>query len=443
MSNDKVVTISAAPDGDVSVESWAEHENSWYSFKDFDGHRIAEHPLYARRRLKLICIGAGACGIQIAYKWERLLKDVDFQIYDKNDDVGGTWLENRYPGCTCDIPSHSYQFTWNKNPKWSHYYSGAEEIWQYMKDTAVKYDLEKYIKFKCKVESATWDEGAGLWRLKILGPDGDYFEDACHVLVNGSGVLNNLKWPDIPGIDEFKGKRMHSARWDHNYDMTGKRVAVLGGGSSAVQIIPSIQPKVGKLFAFLRSSVWVTTGFGAKYAGPGGTNFKYSKDQIDEFVTNPEKHEEYSRDVEGELNKRFTLMHLKSTDQAASRNLVAGIMADKLGHDEKLTKHMIPQFALGCRRMTPGSGYLESLRAENVEVVPKSAMRLTEKGVVDESGIEHEVDAIVCATGFTTSFTPHFQTYGRNGAEIHKQFGDFPVGYMGIAAENFPNFFRE
>ena len=135
-------------------------------------------------------------------------------------------------------------------------------------------------------------------------------------------------------------------------------------------------------------------------------------------------------------------MHLKSKDQALSRDLVAGIMADKLGHDETLTKHMIPQFALGCRRMTPGSGYLESLRADNVEVVPKSAVRMTEKGVVDESGTEHEVDAIVCATGFTTTFTPHFETYGRNGAEIHKQFGDFPVGYMGVAAENFPNLFR-
>ena len=180
--------------------------------------------------------------------------------------------------------------------------------------------------------------------------------------------------------------------------------------------------------------------FGAKYAGPGGTNFQYSKDQIDQFQDR-QIHEQYSRDVEGELNKRFALMHLKSKDQAASRELVAEIMAEQLDNDEKLVKHMTPGFALGCRRMTPGSGYLKSLLASNVEVVKKSAARFTETGIIDEEGVEREIDVVICATGFDTSFTPHFQVNGRNGAEIHKQFGDFPVGYLGIAAANFPNLF--
>ena len=298
-----------------------------------------------------------------------------------------------------------------------------------MKDVATQYNIGKYVKFNTTVETATWDEEEGVWRLRLLGPDGQNYEDTCHVLVNGSGVLNEFKWPDIPGLQSFKGKLMHSARWDSKYDLTGKRVAVVGGGSSSVQIIPNIQPKVGKLFAFLRSPVWITTGFGAKYAGPGGTNFAYPEEQIKDFVDNPETHAKYSRDVEGELNKRFALMHLKSKDQAASRELVADIMADKLGHDETLTKHLTPPFALGCRRMTPGSGYLESLRADNVQVVPKSVVRLTENSIIDESGEEHEVDVVVCATGFDTTFTPHFKTYGRNNAEIHKQFGSFPIGY--------------
>ena len=153
---------------------------------------------------------------------------------------------------------------------------------------------------------------------------------------------------------------MHSAKWDNNYDLKGKKVAVIGGGSSAVQIVPSIQPTVEKLYAFLRSPVWITTGFGAKYAGPGGTNFSYSDEQKQEWCDHPETHAQYCRDVEGELNKRFTLMHLKAKDQRLSRDLVADIMSEQLNHDEKLTKHMIPPFALGCRRMTPGSGYLQS-----------------------------------------------------------------------------------
>ncbi len=310
-----------------------------------------------------------------------------------------------------------------------------------MKDVAVKYAIERYVQFNTRVESATWDEEEGVWRLRLIGPQGAEYEDTCDILVNGSGVLNEFKWPKIPGLESFKGKLMHSARWDGDYDLTGKRVAVVGGGSSSVQIIPSIQPRVGKLFAFLRSPVWITTGFGAKYAGPGGTNFAYSEDQVKEFVDDPHKHDQYSRAVEGELNKRFTLMHLKSKDQKASRELVADIMADQLGHDEKLVKHMTPPFALGCRRMTPGSGYLQSLRADNVEVVGQSVIRLTETGIVDETGEEREVDVVVCATGFDTTFTPHFKTYGRKNSEIHDQFGDFPIGYMGIAAENFPNLF--
>jgi cation diffusion facilitator CzcD-associated flavoprotein CzcO len=134
-------------------------------------------------------------------------------------------------------------------------------------------------------------------------------------------------------------------------------------------------------------------------------------------------------------------MHLKAKDQKVSRDLVADIMTEQLDNDPRLTRHLIPPFALGCRRMTPGSGYLQALRAENVEVVPKSALKLTETSIVDEDGAEHEVDVIICATGFDTSFTPHFKVYGRKGAEIHEQFGDFPIGYMGIAAANFPNLF--
>ena len=304
----------------------------------------------------------------------------------------------------------------------------------------MKFDLEKYIQFKTTVESATWDEESGQWKLRIAGPDGEYVDDYCDVLINGSGVLNTWRYPKIPGLELFKGKLMHSAQWDNTYDLTGKTVAVVGGGSSAVQLIPSIQPEVGKLFAFLRSPVWVTTGFGAKFSGPGGTNFEYSAEQIKKFNDNPGEYKQYARDIEGELNKRFNLMHINSKDQTDSRVLIKNLMSEKL-NNERLTKRMVPDFALGCRRMTPGSGYLESLSKDNVETIHESAVRVTEKGIVDESGIEHEVDVIAFATGFDTSFTPHFKVVGRNGAEIHEQFGEFPVGYLGITAENFPNLF--
>jgi len=441
MAPARIMEISGAPDPGLIPSSDSVHENEWYN-QDFDGYRITEKPLHAKRHLRIVCVGAGAAGLQIAYKAERALTDVDLQIYEKNSDIGGTWLENRYPGCTCDIPSHSYQFTWARNPAWSAYYSSSEEIWQYFKDVATKYELEKYVQFKTTVESATWNEDRGQWKVSILGADGKREDDWCDILISGSGVLNSWKYPNIPGLDLFKGKLMHSAQWDNTYDLTGKTVAVIGGGSSAVQIIPNIQAKVGKLYAFLRSPVWITTGFGAKYAGPGGTNFEYDAEQIQKWKDDPEEYRKYARDVEGELNKRFNLMHMHSGDQKNSRELIANLMNDKLAND-KLAKKMIPDFALGCRRMTPGSGYLESLGKENVEVIHESAMRLTETGIVDESGVEHEVDVVICATGFDTSFTPHFKVTGRNNADIKTQFGDFPVGYLGITAENFPNMFRK
>lgn len=441
MPEPRIMTISAVPDTGAIPPSGALHENTWYN-RDFNGYRISEHPLFEKRRLRVVCVGAGASGLQFAYKAERLLENVDLQIYEKNSDIGGTWLENRYPGCTCDIPSHSYQFTWARNPSWSSFYSGSEEIWQYMKDIAVKYELEKYVQLDTAVQSAEWDEESGHWNLKLSSPDGCANDDWCDILISASGIVNAWKYPAIPGLDSYKGKLMHSARWDSSFDLTDKTVAVIGGGSSAVQIIPNIQPQVGKMYAFLRSPVWITTGFGAKYAGPGGTNFKYSAEQIKEFQDNPELLRKYCREIEGELNKRFNLMHGNSKDQQTSRELIADIMKERLGN-EKLAENLVPEFALGCRRMTPGSGYLESLSKENVEVIHKSVVRLTEVGVVDEDGFEHKVDAVICATGFETSFAPQFTAIGRKGANIKEQFGDFPQGYLGISTANFPNMFRK
>ncbi|CAI6016935.1 unnamed protein product [Clonostachys chloroleuca] len=414
------------------------HENTWYN-QDFDGYRISESPLFTKRRLRVVCVGAGASGIQIAYKAEHALENIDLQIYEKNGDIGGTWLENRYPGCTCDIPSHSYQFTWDRNPNWSNYYSSSEEIWRYMKDVAVRHDLEKYIKFSTKIDSALWDEDAGKWKLHAVGPDGAEINDECDILISASGVLNSWKYPDIPGLKQYQGKLMHSAAWDESYDLTGKKVAVIGGGSSAIQIIPSIQPKVGKLVAYLRSPIWITPGYAAKYAGPGGSNFEFSAEQLRKFNEAPEEYDQYCRNVEGELNRRFAMVHRNSKEQAAAREAAAKAMVQKL-NNESLAAALVPDFALGCRRPTPGPGYLESLTQDNVQVIHKSVVELTETGVIDEAGTHQEVDVVICATGFNTCFTPHFKLIGRKQADIKEQFGDFPVGYLGIAAENFPNF---
>ena len=164
------------------------HENEWYR-QSFDGYAIKEQPLYTKRPLRMIVIGAGAAGLEIAYKAEQQLENVSVQIYEKNNDVGGTWLENRYPGCTCDIPSHSYQWSFWRNPRWSAYYSGAHEIWQYLKDFAVKHDLEKYVAFEHRVQEAKWHEVEGVWEVTIQKPDGQIFVDKGEILASCHGVL--------------------------------------------------------------------------------------------------------------------------------------------------------------------------------------------------------------------------------------------------------------
>ncbi|KAK4938333.1 hypothetical protein LTR10_021217 [Elasticomyces elasticus] len=452
MSSEAPILVQAPPDlslkpqqtnGESIPKAPKVHENDWYqSVFSSDGYSIQEQPLHACRPMRMLIVGAGAAGLQIAYKALRQLSRVTFTIYEKNADVGGTWLENRYPGCTCDIPSHSYQFSFWRNPDWQSYYAGAEEIRQYLKTFAVQNGLEEFIQFRHTVQETRWDQDKGVWRLKGRRPDGTEFCDEGEILASCHGVLNSWKYPDIPGIDAYKGHVVHSAAWNDNVALTGKRVAVVGGGSSAVQIIPSIQPHVGKLHAFLRSPVWITAGFGAKHAAPGGVNFDYTKEQKEQFARDEGTLDQYCRDVEGELNKRFTLMHLDSVDQTKSREYVAQSMFQKLAGDPRLTSHLIPKYALGCRRMTPGSDYLQSLRKSNVEVVFQSVTEVTETGLVDASGNHTEVDVIVFATGFDTSFTPSYTVLGQNGVDLREQWKISPKAYLSIMADGFPNMFH-
>ncbi|KEF59775.1 uncharacterized protein A1O9_04623 [Exophiala aquamarina CBS 119918] len=197
---------------------------------------------------------------------------------------------------------------------------------------------------------------------------------------------------------------MHSASWDNDYDLDGKPVAVVGGGSSAAQIIPAIQPKNKKLVPYLRSPIWITTGFGAKYTAPGGVNFQYSKDQKNKFRKNNGNHNQYCRDFEGELNKRF----LRVCEPAISAYALTE-QADSLSwqrlekhprSDRRLSMHLVAQYALGCQRMTPGSDYLPSLRRSNIQVILGSVIGVTEDGVLDAGGWETKVDVIIFPTGF-------------------------------------------
>jgi len=225
---------------------------------------------------QVIVIGAGVSGILAAIRLQQYIPGIDLTIYEKNPALGGTWFENRYPGLACDIPSHVYQYTFEHNTQWSSFFSGGPEILEYVKSVAKKYKIEKYITYNSKVCEAVWNEDEGKWKVKVQ-TDGQVKDDDCNVLFSASGVLNAWKWPDILGLKDFKGKLLHSADWDTEWynrlnlctndrDYTGKSVAVIGCGSSAIQILPKMQKVCSKVDHYVRGKTYLSYPFGGDFS---------------------------------------------------------------------------------------------------------------------------------------------------------------------------------
>ncbi|KAE8146657.1 hypothetical protein BDV25DRAFT_162063 [Aspergillus avenaceus] len=406
-------------------------------------YQIQEEPSRSGRKIRIIVIGAGISALNFAHEVDTSRLDLDLVAYEKDPDIGGTWYENRYPGCGCDIPSVNYQFSWAPSPDWTSYYSSGSEILRYLQDVADRYGLRKYIRLNHRVVGAFWNEEEQQWKVRIQRGDdpGDVFEDAGHVLVNASGALNKWKWPDIKGRESFQGAMIHSANWADNVPLEGKRVAVIGTGSSAVQIVPSIQPTVASLKCFIRSATWVTGNVGQKFAGKNGGNFDYTERQKETFRSDPQKYLAYRKKIESELNTRFRFILNGSQEQANARALTEQDMRARLATRPEVAEHIIPKdFSVGCRRPTPGNGYLEALCAKNTTVITQSIEEITPSGVKTTDGTDHELDVIICATGFDLSWKPQYPTIGRESQSLSKQWEDLPRTYLSITVPNFPNY---
>ncbi|KAF2251834.1 FAD/NAD(P)-binding domain-containing protein [Trematosphaeria pertusa] len=411
---------------------------------DEHGYRIREQPMGTKKKVKVILMGAGASSLNFFKKAEEEMENLDIVCYEKNHDVGGTWLENRYPGCACDIPSVNYQFSWSIK-FWSHYYSYAPEIWEYLKDIERENDfIAKYIKLRHRIEHVEWDEPAGLWRLKIRNLESEaVIEDSAEFFINAGGVLNNWKWPDIPGLKDFRGKLMHSANYEEGYDLSGKRVAVIGAGSSGVQIVAAIQQKVSHLYHWVRSPIWITAGFAQTWAGKRGANFRYSEEQLSYLKENPRKYLEYRKQIENELNQRFKFIIKGSEEARMAREYSFNEMRTKLNNDPRLVDKMIPKnFNPGCRRPTPAPGYLEALVADNTTIFTDPVQSITETGFIDGEGNNHDVDIIICATGFDTSWLPRFP-FIAYGTDLKDLWGpkNGVTSYLSVGIPTFPNTF--
>ncbi|RAH48748.1 flavin-containing monooxygenase [Aspergillus brunneoviolaceus CBS 621.78] len=406
---------------------------------------------FASRKLRVVCIGAGISGLNLAYKLqhEAPLDFVDFVIYEKNPEVGGTWFENIYPGVGCDVPAHSYVFPFKANPEWSQCYAGGPEIEKYILDTVEEFDLKKHIIFNTRLTEAIWDEAKGKWNLKLVQnhENNDNSTDAslsdeADILLNASGILNQWKWPEIDGLlDMYQGKLIHTAAWDRSYDWTGKRIAVIGNGSSGLQIIPALQPKAARIVNFIRQPTWVSTNLCPDITPDGmGTNFEYTEEERSRFRNDPAAFLAYRKQVECSVNSVYKLMLAGTEPNESLKKIVESIMRQRLGNNPELIDKLIPKTSIGCRRLSPGDGYLEAMQQPNAAWNFDVIQSVTETGIQTTEGKE-EFDLIVCATGFNTSFIPTWKLVGRGGRQLSEEWKDTPEAYFSACAAGMPNYF--
>ncbi|KAF4447581.1 phenylacetone monooxygenase [Fusarium austroafricanum] len=400
------------------------------------GHSDLSSIFTPKRKLSVICIGAGASGLLLAYKIQRHFDDFLLQIFEKNPAVSGTWYENRYPGCACDVPSHNY--TWSFEPKtdWSANYASSGEIYDYFKGFSDRHGLDEYIKLRHQVVGARWDDMEAQWHVQVNDLEKDQVTvHKAEILVNASGILNSWRFPPIPGIKSFKGPLIHSAAWPREeVDFAGKTVGLIGNGSSGIQILPAIKDQVGNLVTFIREATWVAPPLGGDYQA-------YSKEDKEKFKSDGEMHLTMRKAIEAQSNSMFGIFHRGSREQSELRRYMLGRMQERL-QNKNLEKVLIPEWSVGCRRLTPGTNYLESLSDSKVQTVYGEIIEITPTGVICDDGKgEYSVDVLICATGFDTTFKPRFPVHGARGAKLEEMWKDEPQAYLGLAVDHCPNYF--
>ncbi|GFN17165.1 hypothetical protein AtubIFM54640_005686 [Aspergillus tubingensis] len=389
-------------------------------------------PIHANRHLRVVCIGAGPSGIYLAYKLKTCLVDFTLDVYEKNPEVGGTWFENRYPGCACDIPAHNYTYSFEPKPDFSATYAAAGEIQQYFKSFVDRHDLRRYIHCDHSVVGAHWDEQSAEWVVQVQYTGGVLIR-RCDFLINGSGILNSPRWPDIPGLRLFNGAVIHTALWDERVDLTGKRVGLIGMGSSGVQILPYLQEKAAHVTVFARSPTWLLS------SGGGMEYHEFSEEERKTFRDSPHALREFRQTTERGLHALFPAL-IQGTKTQRDLCYLAREQMEGSIKDEAVASKLIPNFPLGCRRITPGAQCLRALNAPNVSLVIGNITAVDQHHCTTAEH-EYKADVLVCATGFETSYCPRLPIVGRSCTLLAEQWMHEPRSYLGVAVNNFPNYF--
>jgi cation diffusion facilitator CzcD-associated flavoprotein CzcO len=374
----------------------------------------------------LAILGTGFAGLGMAIRLRQQGED-DFVVLERAADVGGTWRDNTYPGCQCDIPSALYSFSFAPNPNWTRLFPLQSEIWDYLRDCADRYGVRQKIRFNTEVQGAEWDEALGFWRVQTSTG-----ELTARVLVSGQGGLSEPSLPDIPGLESFKGTMFHSARWDHDHDLTGKRVAVIGTGASSIQFIPKIQPQVGALTLFQRTPPWIMPHPDRAIRPREKWLFRHL----------PFTQKLLRAGVYAFFESRVLPFTKKPDLMKVGEKIALKHMREQIPGDAELRTKLTPGYRMGCKRILMSNTYYKALAQPNADVVTDAIAEVREHAIVTADGTEHEVDTIILGTGFFVADMPFAQwVRGREGRTMADVFAGSPQGYLGTTVSGFPNLF--
>lgn len=376
-----------------------------------------------RTKHRVIIIGAGSGGLCMGIQLKQAGID-DFIIVDKASNVGGTWYYNTYPGAECDVQSHLYSFSFEPKLDWSQPFAGQPEILAYLNHCADKYGIREHIRFNTAVSRSTWHDASNYWELET--DQGDCYEAS--VVVSAIGMFNNIVWPQIDGIDSFPGDYFHSARWDHNVDLSGKRVGVVGIAASAIQFVPRIAEQVRELNLYQRTANWVVPK----------ANTPYTEDELAQFRAEPQKVHNSREEIYNTWN---TLCTFKQKDVLAEIER-QGLERIAEVNDPQTREKLTPHHPFGCKRPLFSDVYYPVFNRDNVNLITTDIDRISDQGVVTSDGECREVDVLIYSTGFeTTTYLNSIEVTGRNNLSLRQAWDDGAQAYLGMTTSGFPNLF--
>jgi cation diffusion facilitator CzcD-associated flavoprotein CzcO len=381
----------------------------------------------AARDFPIAILGAGFAGIGTAVRLKKAGIH-SFTIFERAGDVGGTWRDNSYPGAACDVPSHVYSLSFEPNPHWSRRYSPSREIWEYLRGIVDKWQLAPHIRFHHEIVEARFDQNRGLWFLTPRrGPT-----VSARFVVSCVGGLVDPKLPDIKGLASFGGELFHTARWKHDYDLAGRRVAVIGTGASAVQVVPSIAPEVEQLYVFQRTPGWVMPRKDAAYSARARRLFARYPMLL--------KVSRVAKYLRSELRGPMVILDSERLSRIGERMSLRHL--EQQVRDPELRAKLTPTFQFGCKRILISDDYWATFERPNVELVTDPIDEITPTGLRTRDGALREVDAIILATGFDVGITrAPFPIVGRGGQSLDEAWQHGAAAYKGMAVSGFPNWF--